>query len=158
MINEINFFIQCQLIRKHVAWFMTSWTLWKLSAWLTSLPTLSSPSCTRERMASDPEGQLSDQSDIPANSEVSEVVINCVVSKDNQWRYGLTITTRPSRSACRNIECTSIRACLACVAWRFCVVLSGARLSGEAAPVPVSWPAPAFIICSAKPKPPCYGS
>ena len=38
---------------------------------------------TRERMASDPEGQLSDQSDIPANSEVSEVVINCVVSKDN---------------------------------------------------------------------------
>ena len=32
------------------------------------------------------EGQLSDQSDIPANSEVSEVsevVINCVVSKDN---------------------------------------------------------------------------
>ena len=34
-------------------------------------------------MASDPEGQLSDQSDIPANSEVSEVVINCVVSKDN---------------------------------------------------------------------------
>ena len=34
-------------------------------------------------MASDPEGQLSDQPDIPANSEVSEVVINCVVSKDN---------------------------------------------------------------------------
>ena len=33
-------------------------------------------------MASDPEGQLSDQSDIPANSEVSEVVIHCVVSKD----------------------------------------------------------------------------
>ena len=31
-------------------------------------------------VASDPEGQLSDQSDIPANSEV---VINCVVSKDN---------------------------------------------------------------------------
>ena len=26
---------------------------------------------------------LSDQSDIPANSEVSEVVINCVVWKDN---------------------------------------------------------------------------
>ena len=39
---------------------------------------------TRETMANDPEGQLSDQSDIPANSEVSEVVINCVVSKDNQ--------------------------------------------------------------------------
>ena len=38
---------------------------------------------SRETMASDPEGQLSDQSDIPANSEVSEVVINCVVSKDN---------------------------------------------------------------------------
>ena len=37
----------------------------------------------RKTMASDPEGQLSDQSDIPANSEVSEVVINCVVSKDN---------------------------------------------------------------------------
>ena len=36
-----------------------------------------------ETMASDPEGQLSDQSDIPANSEVSEVVINFVVSKDN---------------------------------------------------------------------------
>ena len=36
-----------------------------------------------ETMASDPEGQLSDQSDIPANSEVSEVVINCLVSKDN---------------------------------------------------------------------------
>ena len=34
-------------------------------------------------MVSDPEGQLSDQPDIPANSEVSEVVINCVVSKDN---------------------------------------------------------------------------
>ena len=34
-------------------------------------------------MASDPEGQLSDQPDISANSEVSEVVINCVVSKDN---------------------------------------------------------------------------
>ena len=37
---------------------------------------------SRETMASDPEGQLSDQSDIPANSEVSEVVINWVVSKD----------------------------------------------------------------------------
>ena len=36
-----------------------------------------------KQMASDPEGQLSDQSDIPANSEVSEVVINFVVSKDN---------------------------------------------------------------------------
>ena len=34
-------------------------------------------------MVSDPEDQLSDQSDIPANSEVSEVFINCVVSKDN---------------------------------------------------------------------------
>ena len=33
-------------------------------------------------MASDP-GQLSDQSDIPANSEVNEVVVNCVVSEDN---------------------------------------------------------------------------
>jgi len=32
-------------------------------------------------MTSDPEGQLSDQSDIPENSEVSEVVINCVVRK-----------------------------------------------------------------------------
>ena len=32
-------------------------------------------------VASDPEGQLSDQSDILANSEV---VINCVVSKDNR--------------------------------------------------------------------------
>ena len=36
-------------------------------------------------MASDPEGQLSDQSDIPANSEVSEVVINCVVSKKMKY-------------------------------------------------------------------------
>ena len=100
---------------------------------------------TRETMANDPEGQLSDQSDIPANSEV---VINCVVSKDNLWRRcGLKITTRPSRCACRNIECTSIRVCLACVAWRFSVVLSGARLSGEVAPVPVSWPTPAFITC-----------
>ena len=27
--------------------------------------------------------QLSDQSDIPANSEVSEVVINCIVTNDN---------------------------------------------------------------------------
>ena len=35
------------------------------------------------KRASDPEGQLSDQSNIPANSEVSEVVINSVVSKDN---------------------------------------------------------------------------
>ena len=43
-------------------------------------------------MASDPEGQLSDQSDIPANSEVSEVVINCVVSKDDLARWcGLKI-------------------------------------------------------------------
>ena len=52
---------------------------------LVNLPTnlIVTLSCTRERMASDPEGQLSDQSDIPANSEVSEVVINCVVSKDN---------------------------------------------------------------------------
>ena len=96
-------------------------------------------------MASDPEGQLSDQSDIPANSEVREVVINWGVSKDNLWRWcGVKITTRPSRCACRNIECTSIRVCLACVARRFCVVLSGARLSSEAAPVPASWPAPAF--------------
>ena len=31
-------------------------------------------------IASDPEGQLSNQSDIPASSEV---IINCVVSKDN---------------------------------------------------------------------------
>ena len=69
-------------------------------------------------MASDPEGQLSDQSDIPANSEVSEVVINCVVSKDNLYkrRCGLKITTCPSRCACRNIECTSIRVCLPYVA------------------------------------------
>ena len=66
-------------------------------------------------MASDPEGQLSDQSDIP----VSEVIINCVVSKDNLWRWrGLKITTRPSCCACRNIECTSIRVCLAYVAWQ----------------------------------------
>ena len=66
-------------------------------------------------MASDPEGQLSDQSDIP----VSEVVINCVVSKDNLWRWhGLKITTCPSCCACRNIECTSIRVCLAYVAWQ----------------------------------------
>ena len=98
-------------------------------------------------MASDPEGQLSDQSDIPANSEVSEVVIT------TNYNY---ITNRPSRCACRSIECTSIRVCLACVARWFCMVLSGARLSGEAATVPVSWPAPAFIICSAQPKPPCY--
>ena len=34
-------------------------------------------------MVSDPEDQLSDQSDILANSEVSEVFINCVVSKGN---------------------------------------------------------------------------
>ena len=33
-------------------------------------------------MASDPESQLSDQSDIPANSELSEVVLNYVVSKE----------------------------------------------------------------------------
>ena len=60
----------------------------------------------------------------------SEVVINCVVSKDNLWRRcGLKITTRPSCYACRNIECTSICVCLARVARRFCVVLSG--LSGE---------------------------
>ena len=38
---------------------------------------------SHETMASAPEGQLSDQSDIPANNDVSEVVINCVVSKDN---------------------------------------------------------------------------
>ena len=51
-------------------------------------------------MASDPEGQLSDQPDIPANSDVSEVVINCVVSKDNLFRWcGLKIATRPSRCA-----------------------------------------------------------
>ena len=35
-------------------------------------------------MVRDPEGQLSDQLDIPTNSEISEVVINCVVSKGNQ--------------------------------------------------------------------------
>ena len=56
-----------------------------MSAWLTSfipiLPPLSRAS--GETMASDPESQLSDQSDIPANSELNEVVINCVVSKDN---------------------------------------------------------------------------
>ena len=70
-------------------------------------------------MASDPEGKLSDQSDIPANSEVSEVVINCVVSKDDLWRWcGLKITTRPSRCACKNIEYTSISVCLAYVAWQ----------------------------------------
>ena len=70
-------------------------------------------------MASDPEGQLSDQSDIPANSEVSEVVINCLVSKDNLQRWcGLKITARPSRCACRNIKCTSICVCLAYVAWQ----------------------------------------
>ena len=81
-------------------------------------------------MASAPEGQLSDQSDIPANSEGSEVVINYVVSKDNLRKWcGLKITTRPTRCACRNIECTSIRVCLACVAWRFCVVLLGAQLT-----------------------------
>ena len=56
MINDLNFFIQ-----KPYRYFRA----------------------TRETMASDPEGQLSDQSDIPANSEVIEVVINCVVSKDN---------------------------------------------------------------------------
>ena len=51
-------------------------------------------------MASDPEGQLSDQPDIPANIDVSEVVINCVVSKDNLFRWcGLKIATRPSRCA-----------------------------------------------------------
>ena len=67
-------------------------------------------------MASNPAGQLSDQSDIPANSAVSEVVINCVVSKDNLWRWcGLKINTRPSRCACRNVECTSIRVCSGCV-------------------------------------------
>ena len=38
---------------------------------------------SRKTIASDLDDQLSDQSDIPANSEVSEVVINCVVSKDN---------------------------------------------------------------------------
>ena len=46
-------------------------------------------------MASDPEGQLSDQSDIPANSEVSEVAINCVVSKDYEdgvvWKLPLVL-------------------------------------------------------------------
>ena len=40
----------------------------------------------------------------------------------------------PSRCACRNIECTSIRVCLARVARRFCVVLSG--LSGESSSRP----------------------
>ena len=46
-------------------------------------------------------------------------VINCVVSTDNLWRWcGLKFTTRPSRCACRNIECTSIRVCLAYVAWQ----------------------------------------
>ena len=100
-----------------------------------------------ETMTSVPEGHLSDQSDIPANSEVSEVVINFVVSKDNLWKWcSLNITSRPPRCACRNIECTSIRVCLACVVWRFCVVLLGAQLSGEAAPVLASWPMPAFII------------
>ena len=64
-------------------------------------------------MASDPEGQLSDQSDISANSEVSEVVINCVVSKDNLRRWcGLQIITCPSHCACRNIECTSKYLCV----------------------------------------------
>ena len=56
-----------------------------MSAWLTSfipiLPPLSRAS--GETMAGDKESQLSDQSDIPANSELNEVVINCVVSKDN---------------------------------------------------------------------------
>ena len=91
-----------------------------MSAWLTSLPIL--PPLSRasgETMASDPESQLSDQSDIPANSVLNEVVINCVVSKDNLRGWcGLKFTTRPSRCACRNIECTSIRVCLAYVAWQ----------------------------------------
>ena len=39
----------------------------------------------------------------------------------------------------------SIRVCLICVTWRFSVVLSRARQGGEAVPVPVTWPAPAFI-------------
>ena len=47
---------------------------------LTNLTTTFVP--VAKTMVSDPEGQLSDQSDIPANSEVSEVAINCVVSKD----------------------------------------------------------------------------
>ena len=43
-----------------------------------------------------PHGQLSEQSDIPGNSDVSEVVINFVVSIDNLLRWcGLKITTRP---------------------------------------------------------------
>ena len=41
---------------------------------------------TRETMVNDPEGELSDQSDIPTNSEV---VINCVVSKDNLYEDGV---------------------------------------------------------------------
>ena len=74
---------------------------------------------SRKTMASDPEGQLSDQSDIPANNEVSEVVINYVATKDNPRRCcDLKINTRHSRCACRNIECTSIRVCLAYVPWR----------------------------------------
>ena len=114
MINDINFFIQWYVNMSHY--------LWPHGPCVTSV--------TFVPVASDPEGQLSDQSDIPANSEVSEVVINCVVSKDNLWRRcGLKITTRPSCCACMNIECTSICVCLARVARRFLVVLSG--LSGE---------------------------
>ena len=72
------------MIRKHVALFMTSWTLWEKSAWLHPLyQSYHHFRASRQTIESDPEGQLSDQSDIPANSEVSEVVINCVVSKDN---------------------------------------------------------------------------
>ena len=128
-------------------WRGTARSLW--NSWLgwPSYQPYSHSRATRETMASDPEGQLSDWVRYSSKYEVSEVVINCLGSKDNLWRWcGLKITTRPSRCACRNIECTSIRVCLACVVWRFCVVLSGARLSGEAAPVAVSWPTPAFII------------
>ena len=101
MINDINFLIQWYVNMSHYLW--PHGPLW--------LPYQSYRHfrASRETMASDPEGQLSDQSDIPANSEV---VINWLVSKDNLWRWcGLKIITCPSRCACRNIECTSKYSC-----------------------------------------------
>ena len=84
MINDINFFIQWYVIMSHYLWPHGPCGNSRIGK-PPYQPYRHFPA-TRETMASDPEGQLSDQSNIPANSDVSEVVINCVVSKDNLWR------------------------------------------------------------------------
>ena len=118
MINDINFFIQWYVNMSHDLWPHGPCGNSQLG-YKPPYQSYRHFRASRETMASDPEGQPSHQSDIPANSEVSEVVINFVVSKDNLWRWcGLKITTRPSRCACRNIECASIRVCLANEAWQ----------------------------------------